>query len=89
MPLTPVPVTARALAVLGKADQVVIPDFLSTAAPLLARHDAGGGDPVARIHAAVTDLAEAGTGLWLAAAHQAESNLATWTDEKPFGRPLA
>jgi glutamate dehydrogenase/leucine dehydrogenase len=89
VPLTPVPVTARALAVLGKADRVVIPDFLSTAAPLLAAHDAGGGDPVQRIHAAVTGLAEHGTGLWLAAAKAAEANLATWTAEKPFGRPLA
>jgi hypothetical protein len=89
VPLTPIPVTARALAVLGKADRVVIPDFLSTAAPLLARHDPEGGDPVQRIHAAVVDLADRGKGLWLAAAQRAEENLATWTDEKPFGRPLA
>ena len=89
VPLTPVPVTARALAVLGKADRVVIPDFLSTAAPLLAAHDADGGDPVERVHRAVTGLAEHGTGLWLAAAKAAEANLARWTKEKPFGRPLA
>ena len=89
VPLTPVPVTARALAVLGRADRVVIPDFLATAAPLLAAFDAAGGDPVRRVHTAVTDLAEAGTGLWLAAAKRAEQNLATWTAEKPFGRPLA
>jgi hypothetical protein len=89
VPLTPVPVTARALAVLGRAERVVIPDFLSTAAPLLATFDAAGGDPVQRIHTAVTDLADQGTGLWLAAAKAAEANLATWTKEKPFGRPLA
>jgi hypothetical protein len=92
VPLTPVPVTARALAVLGRAERVVVPDFLSTAAPLLAAYDPDGGDgndPVRRVHTAVTDLAEAGTGLWLAAAKRAETNLATWTSEKPFGRPLA
>jgi hypothetical protein len=89
VPLTPVPVTARALAILGRAERVVIPDFLSTAAPLLAAFDAGGGDPVQRVHTSVTDLAEAGTGLWLAAAKRAEEFLATWTAEKPFGRPLA
>jgi glutamate dehydrogenase/leucine dehydrogenase len=89
VPLTPVAVTARALAVLRKGDRVVIPDFLSTAAPLLATYDAAGGDPVRRIHAAVTDLADHGTGLWLAAALRAEENLAAWTAEKPFGRPLA
>jgi glutamate dehydrogenase/leucine dehydrogenase len=89
VPLTPVPVTARALAVLGKDDRVVIPDFLSTAAPLLATYDPKGGDPVQRVHTAVTDLADRGTGLWLAAAQRAEENLAGWTTEKPFGRPLA
>jgi hypothetical protein len=89
VPLTPAAVSARALAVLRKADRVVVPDFLSTAAPLLATYDANGGDPVQRIHAAVTDLADQGTGLWLAAALRAEESLAAWTDEKPFGRPLA
>jgi len=89
VPLTPVPVTARALAVLGRAERLVIPDFLATAAPLLAAFDPDGGDPVQRVHTAVTDLAEHGTGLWLAAAERAEENLATWTAEKPFGRPLA
>jgi glutamate dehydrogenase/leucine dehydrogenase len=89
VPLTAVPVTARALAVLGAAGRTVIPDFLSTAAPLLATHDAPGGDPVQRIRDATIELAEAGTGMWLAAAERAEANLATWTDESPFGRPLA
>jgi hypothetical protein len=89
VPLSPVPVTARALAVLGKAGRVVIPDFLSTAAPLLAAHDPEGGDPVQRIRDATIEVAEHGTGLWLAAAQRAEGNLAAWTKEKPFGRPLA
>jgi glutamate dehydrogenase/leucine dehydrogenase len=89
VPLTPVPVTARALAVLGRAERVVVPDFLAAAAPLLATFDPGGGDPVQRVHGAVADLAEHGTGLWLAAAKRAEENLAAWTAEKPFGRPLA
>jgi glutamate dehydrogenase/leucine dehydrogenase len=89
VPLSPVPVTARALAVLGRAGRVVIPDFLSTAAPLLAAHDPEGADPVQRIRDATIEVAEHGTGLWLAAAQRAEEKLATWTKEKPFGRPLA
>ena len=89
VPLSEVPVTARALAVLGRAERVVIPDFLSTAAPLLATHDPGGGDPVQRVRESVQELADRGTGLWLAAAERAEERLAAWTDEKPFGRPLA
>jgi len=89
VPLTPVPVTARSLAVLGRDGKVVIPDFLSIAAPLLAAYDAGGGDPVQRIREATVELADAGPRLWLTAAETAEANLATWTKEKPFGRPLA
>jgi glutamate dehydrogenase/leucine dehydrogenase len=89
VPLTPVPVTARALAVLGRAGRVVTPDFLSIAAPLLAEHDPDGGDPVQRIRDVTIELADQGTGLWLAAAQRAETQLATWTREKPFGRPLA
>jgi hypothetical protein len=89
VPLTPVPVTARALAVLGREGRVVLPDFLSIAAPLLAAHDPNAGDPVQRIRDVTIALADQGTGLWLAAAQRAEAQLATWTNEKPFGRPLA
>ena len=86
--LTPVPVTARALAVLGRRDVVVVPDFLSTAAPVLAVVDPDGGDAM-RVHDAVADLAAEGTGLWMAAVAKAEAHLLTWKDELPFGRPLA
>lgn len=94
VPLTPVPVTARALAILGRAERVVVPDFLSTAAPLLAAAagsvgDGSAGDPVQRIREATIALADEGPGMWLAAAHRAEDHLATWTKQKPFGRPLA
>ncbi|MFZ6004015.1 MAG: Glu/Leu/Phe/Val dehydrogenase dimerization domain-containing protein [Actinomycetota bacterium] len=89
VPLTPVPVTARALAVLGRADIVVVPDFLSTAAPMLAALDPDGGDPRDRVRDAVADLAGEGTNLWMAAALRAEEHLKTWQSALPFGRPLA
>ena len=89
VPLTPVPVTARALAILSRAGRVVVPDFLATAAPLLAAADPDGGDPVQRIREATLAVAAEGPGMWLAAALEAEKRLATWTREKPFGRPLA
>lgn len=89
VPLTAVPVTARALAVLGRAGVVVVPDFLSTAAPLLAAVDAGGGDALSRVHDAVAALTDEGTGLWMAAVTRAEDHLGTWQDALPFGRPLA
>lgn len=89
VPLTPVPVTARALAVLGRADIVVVPDFLSTAAPLLTAMDPDGGDAAERVRAAVAELAAEGTNLWMAAALRAEQFLTTWQPKLPFGRPLA
>ncbi len=89
VPLSPVPVTARALAILGRADVVVVPDFLSTAGPMLTALDAGAGDPMERVHDAVAALAGEGTGLWMAAIGRAEEHLRSWQDELPFGRPLA
>ena len=89
VPLTPVPVTARALAVLGRAGVVMVPDFLSTAAPLLTAFDGDGGDPMLRVHDAVASLVDEGTNLWMAAVAKAEDHLRTWQDALPFGRPLA
>ncbi len=89
VPLSPVPVTARALAVLGRAGVVVVPDFLSLAGPLLAAFDAGAGEPAARVEATVAELAGEGTNLWMAACLKAEDHLRTWRSELPFGRPLA
>lgn len=89
VPLTPVPVTARALALLGRRDCVVVPDFLSTAAPVVGALDPDGGDPVERVRAAVADLAGSGPGMWMAAVEQAEAHLRSWLDDLPFGRPLA
>ncbi len=89
VPLTPVPVTTRALAVLGRADVIVVPEFLATAAPLLAAMDPDGGDAAERVSASVADLAGEGTNLWMAAALRAEAFLQSWQDALPFGRPLA
>lgn len=89
VPLSPVPVTARALAVLSRAGTVVVPDYLAGAAPMLAAFDPEGGDPMERVHASVAALAEEGTNLWMAAALRAEGFLRTWQPELPFGRPLA
>lgn len=89
VPLTPVPVTARAHAELTKAGKVHVPDFLATAAPLLHAHGDEIADPVAAVADKVASLAGHGPGLWLAAVQEAESFLATWRDELPFGRPLA
>ena len=88
VPLTAAPVTAKAFALLFASGVVYVPDFVSTAAPLLAAVDAD-GDPVERVRARAAELAAAGTRMWLTAAEAAEDFLATWQDEQPFGRPLA
>jgi hypothetical protein len=85
----PTPVTAKALAVFGRAGTTVIPDFVSTAAPLLYAFDADGGDAVERVAASAAEIAAEGAGAWMAAAKRAEAFLQTWQDALPFGRPLA
>lgn len=89
VPLTPVPVTARAHAVLSKAGRVHVPDFLAIAAPLLHAHADDVDDPVAAVADKVASFAGEGTGMWMAAVTAAEDFLRTWQDELPFGRPLA
>ena len=86
VPLTPVPVTARALAVLGRQERVVVPDFLSIAAPLLAADDPDGGDPIQRIRDATVELADQGTACGWPQPSEPRPRLA-WTAEQPFGRP--
>ncbi len=96
VPHNPLPYTARALAVMQRADITVVPDFISTAAPLLAGWPTGeathDGVIAAAGEAISGAMAEAGghdDGLFLGACHRAEAFLATWRDELPFGRPLA
>jgi hypothetical protein len=89
VPLTPVPVTAKAYAALARAGVVFVPDGVALAAPLLATVDPDGGDPVARVSAVAAELAPAGVDAWRAMVERAETFLATWQESLPFGRPLA
>lgn len=89
VPLTPLPVTARAHAVLSRAGCVHVPDFVAIAGPLLAAATSPVADPAEVVAALVTELAPAGTGLWMAAIERAEAFLLTWQDALPTERPLA
>jgi hypothetical protein len=89
VPLTPVPVTAKAYAALSRAGTTFVPDALALAAPLLAVADPGGGDPLERVRGVAAAMAAHGVDAWRAMVERAESFLAGWQDERPFGRPLA
>ena len=101
--LHPIPFTTRALVMLQAAGAVVLADFLCLVAPLFAAWpgELAGleGDAVtpeaveAAALATIAELVQATVthpeGAFLGACHHAESFLATWRDELPFGRPLA
>ena len=96
VPHSPIPVTARALAVLGRAGTTVVPDFISTAGALFAWWPTDGHTPeaiaataAAQVTASLEEIATHPDGLFLAAAQRAEAFLFTWRDSLPFGRPLA
>lgn len=89
VPVTPVPVTAKAYAVLARAGVRFVPDALSCAAPLLAITDPDGGDPVERVARAAGELALEGGQPWVAMIDRAERFLQSWQPSLPFGRPLA
>lgn len=96
VPIGPVPVTAKGLAVATRRDVVVLPDFLTTAGPLHAYRpsESATADELrtrANDHAtALTrDLLPHAEGPLLGACYRAEDFLRTWQDDLPFGRPLA
>ena len=96
VPIAPLPVTARAFAMLRRADAVVLPDFVTTAGPLVAGW-ADAGASADDLRAQTTDavrgvLDEVGAhedGHLLGACYKAEAFLSSWQDSLPFGRPLA
>ena len=89
VPVTPVPVTAKAYATLNRAGATFVPDAVSCAAPLLAVADPDGGDPIERVAAVAAELAGEDGEPWRNAVARAETFLATWQERLPYGRPLA
>lgn len=96
VPTGPVPVTAKALAVLRSAGVVVLPDFITTAGALFAAFPPEGRTAddlreavVRRIPEALKEVIDHPAGPLLGACERAEEFLSTWQQELPFGRPLA
>lgn len=96
VPLGPVPVTAKALAILTRSGTTVLPDFITTAGPLFAARPGDGatiegvrGAASVALLGALGEVLGHERGPLLGACLRAEAFLATWRDELPFGRPLA
>lgn len=103
VPTGPVPVTAKALAVLSRREVEVLPDFVTTAGAMLATiprsagdaPESGGSggavatDPAGEIADLTRSLLDEADPTFLAACRRAEAFLSTWCDALPFGRPLA
>ena len=89
VPSGPMPVTAKALAALGRGGAVVLPDFLTTAGHLAGWPDAGSStDPAVLVGEAIGAVLDHPQGPLLGACERAEAFLETWTTI-PFGRPIA
>ena len=88
--------TSKALAVCRRRGIAAVPDFVALAGSTIAAWsspDIGDDEVRAEISGTVAalmaDALESEDGPFLAACYEAETFLATWQDELPFGRPLA
>jgi glutamate dehydrogenase (NAD(P)+) len=89
VPIGPVPITAKALAVMSKAGVTYVPDFVAIAAPLLVGIGDGENEAQTKLAEVLDQCRDRPEGLFVAACERAESFLRTWQDTLPFGRPLA
>lgn len=89
VPTGPMPVTTKALAGLGRAGVVVLPDFVTTAGPLASwPGEANDRDPAAFVADRLASVLDHPKGPVVGACEEAESFLMSWTSV-PFGRPIA
>lgn len=96
VPCGRLPFTAKALAVCRRRGIPALPDFVTLAGSTIAAWsdpEASDDEVRSKVADTVADLTVAAAdhpdGPFLAACYGAESFLATWQDELPFGRPLA
>ena len=95
-PIGVAPVTAKGLAVAGRADVVVLPDFLTLSGGLhsfVADDVATAEALIEQVTTRTAELTVASMahddGAYLGACALAEQFLSSWQDQLPFGRPLA
>lgn len=85
VPTGPLPITTRAIAHCRHREIAALPDFVSTAGPLL-----GTPDEARRVVGTIiAEVIGHDEGPVIGACEQAEVFLADWQDDLPFGRPMA
>lgn len=95
VPGTTMPITAKALAHLRRADKATYPDFVSLAGPIVGEAstatttDAMRAEVAEKVAAVVAEIKDHEDGPLLGGCYHAESYLSTWQETLPFGRPLA
>ena len=89
------PIATKALAILNSAGSIATPAFLSQLGSLhvafdteIAAPDAARAATESVVGAALDELAEDPSGIYVAACNKAEAFMATWAEELPFGRPI-
>ena len=85
VPTGPLPITTRAVAHCRRRGITALPDFVTTAGPLIGDED----EAREVVAAVVAEVARHDDGPIIGACVRAEGFLSTWQDDLPFGRPLA
>ena len=85
VPTGPLPITTRAVAHCRRRGIIALPDFVTTAGPLIGNMD----EAREVVAAVVAEVADHDDGLIIGACVRAEGFLSTWQDDLPFGRPMA
>ena len=85
VPTGPLPITTRAVAHCRRRGISALPDFVTTAGPLVGHVD----EARETVAALVAEVADHDDGPILGACVRAEGFLSTWQDDLPFGRPMA
>ncbi len=85
VPTGPLPITTRAVAHCRRRGITALPDFVTTAGPLIGDED----EAREVVAAVVAEVAHHDDGPIIGACVRAEGFLSTWQDDLPFGRPMA
>lgn len=84
-PTAALPITTRAVAVCKRRNILALPDFITTAGPLISDKN----QITETLSSIIDEVMKHDEGPLIGACERAESFLSTWQSELPFGRPMA